>query len=211
MLHFDILMMSDHVTANMRPVMLVVAWHQQTDLQRDSCMLHAVPEFSQPSLVSPTSFNTILVPDCPDCTYCCPLLTYAHRHVKPPGPLAHLHVVNIPEMEHYCAIQASFFYVQNIAPDGPVAWMFKDNAELVMRWYDDRKAFLVSGHTLSCSVLISIRPWLPLHATLINRKHDRTAGRHQQVSSLSQQGCVALSYLLGSLSLHTSYAPYLVL
>lgn len=39
-----------------------------------------------------------------------------YQYIKAPGPFAHLNMINTPE--NPIGIQASFFYIQNVAPDG---------------------------------------------------------------------------------------------
>lgn len=45
-----------------------------------------------------------------------------YRALKAP-PLNRINMLNMPE--NPCGIQASFFYIQGVRPDGPIAWIFK--------------------------------------------------------------------------------------
>eukprot|EP00798_Chlamydomonas_sp_ICE-L_P022985 gene22985-30173_t len=62
---------------------------------------------------------------------------YLHVKATPFNQMQLLGVV-----EGLCGMNGGWVYVQNAAPDGPVAWMFQRVTELPLRWMDDNFSFL---------------------------------------------------------------------
>ncbi|GFH24872.1 uncharacterized protein HaLaN_22742, partial [Haematococcus lacustris] len=65
-----------------------------------------------------------------------------YKYLKAPGPFADVRYLGT--VETTTGIQASFFYMQNVAPDGPISWMMWDVVEMGLRWQDDNRTLISS-------------------------------------------------------------------
>ncbi|KAJ9534957.1 hypothetical protein QJQ45_029626, partial [Haematococcus lacustris] len=70
------------------------------------------------------------------------LLDNPYKYLKAPGPFADVRYLGT--VETTTGIQASFFYMQNVAPDGPISWMMWDIVEMGLRWQDDNRTLISS-------------------------------------------------------------------